>query len=350
MLRFLREILTPRQREAIKNVARDIVYYSWRFLSPYRKSINPGDIRKVLVINLGVIGDLIVTTPMIKALAKKYHNIDVLMRSDMADILSGNSHINKLIFYTNFNDTLRQIKGRYQLAIIFSPHKYEIKKLCMDAGIKYTVCNSFSYSWSDIFLSQRTRENPNEHFVLKSLDMAKLAHADLKNPKTEFYFSRKDEDYVNRLLKKNKIDKFIVIHAGKRGNLQRFFWPSENWAEVIKYAAKKYKLKVILSGSVSERERNKEILSLSDPKYTFNFCEKTNLKQWACLIKKSKLLISLNTGATHIASAFNTKTIVLNEEFPENWHPWMRAENYRNLLFPEPAEVKNAVDELLKNT
>lgn len=344
----LREILTPRQRESIKNVVRDIVYYSWRLLSPYRKPINPKDISNVLIINLEVIGDLIVTTPMIKALTKKYQKVDVLMRPDMAEILSGNPNINKLMFYTNFNDVLKTIKGKYQLAIIFNPHKYEIKKLCMDAGIKYTICNSFSYSWSDIFLSQRTREDPNEHFVLKSLDMAKLAHANLKNPKTEFYFGRKDEDYVNHLLKQNKISKFIVIHAGKRGNLKRFFWPSQNWAEIIKYVAKKYKLQIILSGSTSERERNEEILSLANSKYAFNFCEKTNLKQWACLIKKAKLLISLNTGATHIASAFNTKTIILNEEFPENWHPWMPAGNYRNLLFPAVTEVENAVDSILK--
>ena len=191
-MQSFREIISPRKREAVKNILRNIVYYSWKFLSPYRTEINSKEIKRVLVINLGVIGDLIVTTPMIKALAEKYQKVDILMRKDMAEILSGNPSISKLIFYTNFDDVLGQIKGKYQLAVIFNPPTCEMKKLCRQAGVKYMIGNSFSYSLSDFLLAARTRENSNEHFVQKALDQSRLAFADIKNPKTEFYFSKKD--------------------------------------------------------------------------------------------------------------------------------------------------------------
>jgi ADP-heptose:LPS heptosyltransferase len=348
----IKNIFTSHQKEAVKNILRDFVYYTWKFLSPYKQILDSKDIKHVLVVNKGVIGDLLVITPMIKALAKKYQKVDILMRQDMAEILSGNSNINKLMFYTNFDDVLKQIKGKYQLAILFNPPTYEMKNLCRQAGIKYIVGNSFSYSLSDFLLTARTRENSNEHFVQKALDQARLANADIKNPKTEFFFSKKDEAYVEDMLKSNKIKDFVAVHAGKRGNIKdpntkRFFWPSERFAQVIDYIVQKYKLPVILTGSSMEKERNEEIMSLVKSKNVFNFCEKTTLKQWACLLKKAKLLVSLNTGATHIAAAMNTKTIVINEEFPELWHPWLPESRYRTLPYPSIEQAKEAIDEML---
>jgi ADP-heptose:LPS heptosyltransferase len=354
ILTSIKTRISSQKKEAIKNILRDLVYFSWKIFSPYKREINPQEIKRVLIINCGVIGlgDLIVITPMIKALAKKYKSVDILMKKGMEDILSGNPNISNLIFYTNFQDILFRIKGKYQLAVIYSPYSYEIKKLCMQAGIEYTVGNSFSYSWSDIFLSQRTHENPYEHFVQKALDEARLAHADIKNPKIELYFSEKDKHYVDKLLKSNKINNFVVVHAGKGGNasdprIKRFFWPTKRFAQVIDYITKEYKLSVVLTGSSIEQERNDEIMSLVKSKNVFNFCKKTSLKQWMCLIKKSKLLLSLNTGATHIAPAFNTKTIVINEEFPELWHPWMSKNRYKMLAYPSVEQVKKGIDELL---
>jgi len=348
----IKNLFSSHQKEAVKNILRDFVYFSWKIFSPYKRDVNSNEIKRVLIINTGVIGDLLVTTPMIKALAEKYQKVDILMRKDMAEILSGNPSISKLIFYTNFDDVLGQIKGKYQLVVIFNPPTCEMKKLCRQAGVKYMIGNSFSYSLSDFLLAARTRENSNEHFVQKALDQSRLAFADIKNPKTEFYFSKKDEAYIEHMLKANKIKDFAAVHAGKRGNIKdpntkRFFWPSEDFAAIIDYIAQKYNLPVVLTGSSMERERNEEIMSMVKSKNVFNFCEKTSLKQWACLLKKARLLVSLNTGATHIAAAVNTKTIVINEEFPELWHPWLPESGYRTLPYPSIEQVKDAVDSLL---
>jgi heptosyltransferase-2 len=351
MLNFLTEKISPRKKELVKNMLRDLVYYLWKFFGPNKKIIDSRKIKKILVVNKGVIGDLIVSTPMIRALAAKYDKVDVLMRKDMKDILSGSPIIRKIYFYDDQRDIFKLLtENKYDLIIIFSARDKEIKILCMKAKIPFIIGNSFSYSLIDIFITARTKENPSQHFVQKALDQARLAHTDIKIPRTEFYLSKDDEKYVSYLLKKYQIKKFAAVHAGKRGNIKRFFWPAENWAEVIDYISEKHKIPVILTGSSMEKARNEEIMSLVKSKNVFNFCEKTSLKQWACLIKKAKLLVSLNTGATHIASCFNTKTIVINEEFPELWHPWMPNNLYKILPHPEVEDVKKAVDTLLKHT
>jgi ADP-heptose:LPS heptosyltransferase len=348
---------SPYKKESVKNILRDLAYYSWKFFGPNKKTINPKEIKKVLVMDTGVIGDLIIITPMMNALAKNYGKVDILLREDMKDILSGNCNIKNFFFYKNEGKTLRLLKERnYDLVIIFSRNDKELKEICLKAKIPYIIGNSFFYPFVDIFLTARAKENSKQHFVQKTMDQARLVHADLKpkDIKTEFYISQKDEEYIKKLLRRNRIKDYVLIHAGKRGSeknpkISRFFWPAKNFADVIDYIIEKYKLPVVLSGSSMEKERNQEIFSfVRNKNKVFNFCEKTSLKQWACLIKKAKLLVSLNTGATHIASCFNTKTIVINEEFPELWHPWMPSKNYRILLYPSVEQVGEAIDMFLK--
>ena len=130
--------------------------------------------------------------------------------------------------------------------------------------------------------------------------------------------------------------------------MEKFSWPSGKWAKTIKHITQKHKLNVILTGTDLEKERNEQIMQLVTSNGVFNFCNKTNLRQWAYLIKKAELLVCLNTGAAHIASAFGTKTIVLNEEFPEKWHPWMDQEKYKILSNPEVSQVIEKIQVFLK--
>ena len=153
---------------------------------------------------------------------------------------------------------------------------------------------------------------------------------------------------MQNLLKKDKIRRYFVIHAGKRGNLQRFFWPSENWAKLVDFLHEKYHLPIILTGSSLEKELNEGIIQLVKSAKVYNFCEKTTLAQWAFLIKNAEALICLNTGASHLASAFRTRAVVINEEFPELWHPWIPEGKYRILLNPKVEEAEREIEAFLK--
>jgi heptosyltransferase-2 len=349
MIRNISNKIPQQNKEVVKNILKDVIYYSWKFLSPFKKKIKIGEIKKVLVVHPRMIGDLIVSTPMIRALAEKYGKVDVLIRKEMEQVLSGNPNIKELIKYNKFEETVKKIKNKYDLAIIVDPTNFEMKYLCLKANIKYLIGHESSYSISDLLLSARSKNDNSRNVVEKYLELAKLAGAHIKNPKLEFYLSKKDEKEVETLLKKYKIKKFVIFHSGKRGvNFRKYFWYSKNWAEIADYIIKKYKLLIILTGSKLDKNKIQEIMKYTQSKKVFNFCEKTNIKQLGCLIKKANLLISLDTAPVHIASAFNKKMIVLNMEFPKLWHPWMDKKNY--VLFDNPhiEQVKREVDRFLK--
>lgn len=338
--------ISGKNKEKIKNFLRDFVYYSWYFLSPFKKKIDPEKIRRVLVIHPRVVGDLMLITPTVKALAKKYGKVDVLIKPDMEQVLSGNPNVKKLIKHYGFEETLKKIKNKYDLAIIVAPLTFEMKKLCIKANIKYMIGNEFSYSFSDFLLSARVKNNNSRNSVAKYLELARLAGADLENPKLEIYFSKDDEKYVENMLKKNKIKEFVVIHAGKRGNNLKYFWPTSDFAKVADHVVEKYKVSVILTGSPIERKINDEIMRKVKSRKVFNFCEKTNIKQLACLLKKTRLLICLNTGVVPIACAFKRKMIAINEEFPALWHPWTDKKDYIMLTDPGIGDVEESIKKL----
>lgn len=60
--------------------------------------------KKILLIRLSSLGDIILTTPVIRVLKKKYPKvkIDFLMRKSFADVLRHNPKVNKLFFYDDY--------------------------------------------------------------------------------------------------------------------------------------------------------------------------------------------------------------------------------------------------------
>jgi heptosyltransferase-2 len=65
---------------------------------------------------------------------------------------------------------------------------------------------------------------------------------------------------------------------------------------------------IILLGGKEDDENAKEIVSV-DPIKIYNACGKFNLNESADLVRKSKLIITNDTGLMHIAAAFKKKII-----------------------------------------
>ena len=94
--------------------------------------------------------------------------------------------------------------------------------------------------------------------------------------------------------------KYFVVFVGSSHRFKR--WPIENFVSVCNYIFDKYNYTVVVCGGSSEKKSADEFLRLYSHPY-INFCAKKDLIELAEILKNAKFLLSVDTGAVHVAAA-----------------------------------------------
>ena len=316
------------------------LYSLFRLFLP-KMNLNPIEIKEILVIELDYLGDLIAITPALRALRNRFKKADisVLVLPEMKDIFKGNPDIDYLMAFDKkegFAYNLKKIKNKaFDLAIILRPGSFYLSLLLLMAGIKYRIgCRKTGIlEGKGYFLTRKLKPNHNvEHTVDQNLDVVGLvgAHTDNKYPK--IYFDKKDEKAITKLIKIHKLlgSKIVAINPGSKGianiSYPSHLWPLDNYARIADYLAKKYKAKVIITGTKDQANLAQAVAKLSKNK-PISFTGRTSTKQLAALYKRCRLVISTDTGSAHVAAAVNVPTITLfGPQNPKIWEPYSKKE------------------------
>lgn len=111
----------------------------------------------------------------------------------------------------------------------------------------------------------------------------------------------------------------VVVHVGAFYGSRR--WPADRFAKVAE-ALRDDGHRVIFTGSAGERERADEVAGLGGFEPDSVWAGRLALDEFASVIKAARLVISADTGAAHLASAYGTPSVVLfGPAPPEEWGP-----------------------------
>ena len=118
-------------------------YLIYLIFNPFKFKQIPKDIKKILIIELKYIGDIIVTTPAIHTLKERYNDseIDLVVPSTMKDLLKNNPDIKNIITFDGktFSEKLDLIKNKYDLAVIFHNGTFSISILLLLSNVKFKI-------------------------------------------------------------------------------------------------------------------------------------------------------------------------------------------------------------------
>jgi ADP-heptose:LPS heptosyltransferase len=157
------------------------------------------------------------------------------------------------------------------------------------------------------------------HEIQKYLDLLGSFGIPSQGDYIDFPLTKEDERELRRLVTENKIDfgNYICIHPGARMRSRR--WAPENFAAVGDQLAGRYQ--IVITGSKDELElANRVEAAMKNP--VVNVAGKTSLGGVASLIKRARLLISNDTGVSHIAAAVDTRSVVVTMgSDPARWAP-----------------------------
>lgn len=134
-------------------------------------------------------------------------------------------------------------------------------------------------------------------------------------------------------------DPIVVVHPGAAGPSRR--WPARHFAEVadVLLAAG---ASVVLTGSDSERAVTRAVRSaIRRPGTVVDLAGSTDLDDLAALLRRATLLVSNDTGVSHLAAALRTPSVVVFVDSElERWAPLDRT-----LHRPLPADPAKVIAE-----
>lgn len=333
------ESIHTRVRERIRSFFLLINYFLWFILSPSKfKKIDKKEIKNVIIISFGAIGELLVLTPFLPALKKSLNcEISVMISNESRNVFKNNPYVSEVLIYDkSFKKNIKELKKRkFDLAIIAFPGSFKYSLMCFLAKIKYQIGwgNDFRHG-PPLFFNKNLLQLKKQHVVKENLNIIRKIGIINKNPQIEYYISEKEKASAKEKLKKLKVRKYVIIHPGfGKINSSKYptrLWPLERYASLIDYISEIYGYKVILTGTKDEKEISEKIKqNVKNKKSAIIAAGKFNLEEFAYIISKSELLISPGTSAVHFASAFNTKIIeLIGKEHYYRWHPWASKENY----------------------
>jgi ADP-heptose:LPS heptosyltransferase len=141
-------------------------------------------------------------------------------------------------------------------------------------------------------------------------------------------------------LKVQTAEGFVILHAGVSEDKRKY--PGHLWIEIGKLIRDEMGLKLILTGSLSERHEIEMIRSEIGPG-AYNTCGDFSLEEFAGLIKASISVISVNTGTVHLAAALKKPLVVLYARTNPQHIPWMVPHRILDYSIPRGAASKNRV-------
>jgi ADP-heptose:LPS heptosyltransferase len=255
--------------------------------------------KKFLIIRFSSIGDIVLTTPVIRCLRKKYPNaaIHYLTKKQFGSIIDSNPYVDKVILLKeDINETIREVREENYDCIIDLHHN--LRTLRIKQALKKVPFYSFNKlnieKW--IFTNFKIRLMPHKHIVDRYLATVQSLGVVNDGAGLDFFIPEKDKVKESDI-PFSHLHGFVAIAIGAAHNTKKL--PVEK----LKILAEKIGYPVILLGGKDDF-LNGEKIAESDPVKIYNACGKFSLNESADLVRRAKLVISHDTGLMHIAAAF----------------------------------------------
>ena len=287
----------------------------WMFMNELLDLGNMGKVKKVLVIRFSSIGDIVLTTPVVRVLKQQLGmEVHYLTKQSFRAVIASNPHVDKVFcIEKKVKEVLPELKKeRYDFVIDL--HK-NLRSLQVKLGLR---CKSYAFDKINFqkWLMVRLKINrlPKVHIVDRYLATAKKLGAVNDGKGLDYFIPVEDEVKLDKYfgdLGRPVPDRFVALVIGAAHRTKRM--PLEKIVDICQ----KIVQPIILLGGPGEAEEGASIAQQAGG-HVINACGKLRLNQSASLVRQATTVITHDTGLMHIAAAFQKKVIsVWGNTIPE---------------------------------
>ncbi|MGZ3886318.1 MAG: glycosyltransferase family 9 protein [Flavisolibacter sp.] len=260
---------------------------------------------KFLIIRFSSIGDIVLTTPVVRCLKKQVPGalVHFLVKPQFQTVVAHNPYIDKVhLLQENWNDMMEELKAEGFDHIIDLHHNLRtlrVKKALNVPAVSFNKLNIEKL----IFVKLKWNVMPKEHIIDRYMET--VARFGVRNDGEGMdYFIPKEEEVQQKDIPASHQLGYVAIVVGAS------FYTKKLPVYKLQELCLKIQYPVILLGAREEWQEGEEIRTV-DPDRIYNACGKFTLNESADLVRKSRLVISHDTGLMHIAAALKKQVIAV---------------------------------------
>jgi len=259
--------------------------------------------KKVLIIRFSSLGDIILTTPIIRTLKKQFTNLTLhyLLKDNYNNVLEFNPYIDKIIPFdsTKTISQIRKIIKSEKYDFIIDLHaSLRSLLICTALGIKVFRINKPRIK--KFFFVKFKLNTLKKYDLIPELYAKALPNFHLDDLGLDLFLSKENN------IKLEKIDNYIGICPGAKHLTKS--WGEENYFELISFLDK-LNYKVALFGGKNDKLLCERLSKASTN--VINFSTDDDLIKMGKEMLKCKLILGNDSGLMHAAAGLKLPVIVI---------------------------------------
>ncbi|MBI3315962.1 MAG: lipopolysaccharide heptosyltransferase II [Candidatus Omnitrophica bacterium] len=290
-------------------------------LEAYREALSR---KKILVIKLSAMGDVILSIPSLRALRQKFPDawISVLVGRKSRKVIRNCPYVSDVIVYEEPSDKLHALKGLFKMAKLLAKEDFDIVVDLQNNRTSHALAFLCGASvraghdngkWS-FFLNRKTKDTegvsvaPLEH----QFRVLKLLGMDSFDKRLELWTEKEEDAKVVSFLESQWLaptQTLVGINPGSSLRWPTKQWPLENFARLCDELARR-NVRVVVTGSADDEPLADQLMQMTRNK-PINAVGKTSLTELTALVRRCQVFISSDSAPMHIASSAEVPLIAL---------------------------------------
>lgn len=262
---------------------------------------------KVLVIRFSSIGDIVLTTPVLRCLRQQKPDAEIhfLTKSSFRAVVAHNPCIDKIHYLEDDLDSVVRELKKERFDYVADLHN-NLRTLRVKKALGVEETHSFPKlnirKW--LLVNLKLQLMPDESIVERYFRAVKPLGIRNDGKGLDYFIPEKAKTEQHDIPMSHWAAGFVGCVIG--GSYATKKLPVEQWRKFCALLP----FPVILLGGPEDRDEGQAIASL-DPVKIYNACGKFNLNESADLVRRARVIVSNDTGLMHIAAAFGKPVVSL---------------------------------------
>jgi heptosyltransferase-3 len=312
----------------------------------------PKSVTKILMIQLGDIGDVVWTTPTIWAVKNSIPDskVFVLVKDCFGGLLEADPSIERIFEVKRYRgNVFQQAAGQLSFLKDIRAQHFDLvvdlrlgdrgafMSLASGAPLRVSLYHPEDVPfWRNYLFTHGVVPADSIHkrgATDQSLRIVRELGIDSDDIIPRLWIADAVKRRVREILIDEKVDNlkhWITINPFSRWQYKE--WNDHKWIEIINWLWQDFAIPAIITGSTEEKPRAEALIRQCEAR-AFNFAGKTTIGELAGVLSLSRFHIGVDSAAPHIAAATGTPTVTIYG--PSSWKDWAPLGKDHRVILPD---------------